>query len=414
MIDALLSETELTSKIQVSNRGDCERLSELILERTDEFISYNTLRRLYGLAPGGSPHRKTLDILSMYCGFAHYQDFCRQAPELNSWHLKSQLHRLKDSGSAEDVVAFFRELPTSLAKLELLLATCREWMLEERWTDLVSILNPQIHRPADYNYTYQLHFALSLGGQIAQAIARMPLELLGHPGMVDAVFLRLIDCSALNGYYGYWADQLKACNVSNETSIFLACIDQLRAFLNAEPLPPFQPQWGTKDRHPVALVGRVFTVWRMRNPDAILEELWQNLLKCMPPEDDSFSIFIEPSTFAIVTGDLGLAAWLCRRIRMHTALLKEFQHHDLQVHILLQTMHALGSGQQQDAKKWFQQFNHDQIRDPSFSHLLHFAIRRIEAEINGTSSDIPQDVHETCARLGHNWFSSDRWHRFFA
>lgn len=46
MIDALLSETELTSKIQVGNRGDCERLSELILERTDEFTSYNTLRRL--------------------------------------------------------------------------------------------------------------------------------------------------------------------------------------------------------------------------------------------------------------------------------------------------------------------------------------------------------------------------------
>ena len=413
MVDTLLTEVELTSKIKVRTRGDCERLSDLILERTDEFISYNTLRRLYGLAPGGTPQRKTLDILSMYCGFAHYQDFCLRAPELNAWHLRSELHRLLDSASAEDVVAFFQRLPAGLAKLDLLLATCREWMLGERWRDLAYILDAQIHRPKDYNYTYQLHFALSLGGQVARTTARMPLELLSHPGMVNAVFLRLIDCSALNGYYGHWADVLKSCEVSHETSIFLACIDQLRAFLNAQPLPPFQPEWGNADGHPVALVGRVFTVWRMHNPEAELEELWQNLLKTMPPEDDSLSIFIEPSTFAIVTGDCVLAAWLCNRIRMHPALLQEFQHHDLQVHILLQTMHALALQQQQEAKRWFKQFNQDQIRHPSFSHLLHFSIRRIEAEINGTASDFPQDVQETCTGLGHAWFSADRWHRFF-
>ena len=36
--------------IPIRNRGDCEVLSDLILEVTDEFISYNTLRRLYGMA----------------------------------------------------------------------------------------------------------------------------------------------------------------------------------------------------------------------------------------------------------------------------------------------------------------------------------------------------------------------------
>ena len=41
-------------------------LSDLILERTDEFVSYNTLRRMFGLAQPVKPRRQTLDVLAAF------------------------------------------------------------------------------------------------------------------------------------------------------------------------------------------------------------------------------------------------------------------------------------------------------------------------------------------------------------
>ena len=48
MVQNQLSEVIKTSGITGHTRGDCELLSALILEEIDQFISDNTLRRLYG------------------------------------------------------------------------------------------------------------------------------------------------------------------------------------------------------------------------------------------------------------------------------------------------------------------------------------------------------------------------------
>jgi hypothetical protein len=428
MVPTLLSQVESTAKITVRTRGDCERLSALILEHTDRFISYNTLRRLYGLAPGGTPQRKTLDVLAVFCGFKHYPDYCVRNHELNAWELRGRLHTLLTTGQAEQLVEFFEPLSPGPMKLDLLLMASRELVLGRRWLDLALML--ERHTPAPYDYTYQLHFALSLGQLLFNGPHRPPDALLLQPALVDSVYLRLIDCSSLNGDYGRWTDLLKTRPTSPETAIFVACIDQLRAFLNCKPLPPFEIAIDPRTAYPVALVGRVYSVLRMRNPEADLDRLWEELLRKMPPEDDSLSIYIEPSTWAVVAGDMALADWLCRRVRVNEAMLQEFQRHDLHVHYLLQSMRAVWQANWAEAQEVFRLFTPDQIRSPSFRPLLHFAIRRIEVALGTTSvlttpttlgstpapdspSGMPPDVRATLAPLGHAWFSDEKWRTFF-
>ena len=76
MVQNLLSEVTKTSGIAIHTRGDCELLSALILEETDQFISYNTLRRLYGLAASRNPRQQTLNTLARFCGYGGYREFC--------------------------------------------------------------------------------------------------------------------------------------------------------------------------------------------------------------------------------------------------------------------------------------------------------------------------------------------------
>ena len=97
MITRLKDEVIDVCGFAVSHRGHCELLSKLILERTDIFVSYNTLRRLWGLAPGGKPQRKTMDALAQYCGYGDYAHYNLTAPKLAFWHQQATLHQLLSS-----------------------------------------------------------------------------------------------------------------------------------------------------------------------------------------------------------------------------------------------------------------------------------------------------------------------------
>ena len=83
MIEILKKEVEERIKRPVRNRGDCELISNAILETLNLDISYNTLRRLYGLAPYTKPNIKTLNTLAMFIGYKNYIHF-------------SQTHQFKD------------------------------------------------------------------------------------------------------------------------------------------------------------------------------------------------------------------------------------------------------------------------------------------------------------------------------
>ena len=63
MIHTLKKEIERKIDREIKNRGDCEFLSLMILEVLDETISYNTLKRFFGLTKFTKPNIKTLNIL---------------------------------------------------------------------------------------------------------------------------------------------------------------------------------------------------------------------------------------------------------------------------------------------------------------------------------------------------------------
>ena len=62
LIDILKKRIEGKIGKPVKTRGDCELVSNAILETLDIDISYSTIKRLYGLAPYTKPNSKTTNI----------------------------------------------------------------------------------------------------------------------------------------------------------------------------------------------------------------------------------------------------------------------------------------------------------------------------------------------------------------
>jgi len=88
-----LIEKKFSSK--VLNRPNCEKLSNDIFIKTKLLISYNTLRRFFGLAGqknNSTVSKASLDVLAIYCGFESYFDFCTQLESIDNL---SKLYKLQ-------------------------------------------------------------------------------------------------------------------------------------------------------------------------------------------------------------------------------------------------------------------------------------------------------------------------------
>ncbi len=417
MVQNLLIEVSKVSGMEIHTRGDCELLSSLILQETDQFVSYNTLRRLFGLAPGSKPRQQTLDILAKFCGYSGYQNFCIVQPKLSIWKQRESLYLLLNQQNIPATMAFFSEVENELIKLELLVTTFRELLLSNQDETIIDLLNSGIYELDEHSYTYQIHTAIAMGLVIGGQPISSRKNLLSHPRIIDCVYLRLIDYSALNGYYGDWtellAGQSTAQVISLECQVFVVCIQRLKSFLNNSVIAPWN--WSElpwEDFHP-ALKGRIFTVQLFDQEDPSFDTLWAKIFGDDDERLNPLSAFIEPSTFAVITRNQKLASWLIQKVEINESALQQFQLHDLHVHFLMQAMSALFEKRQKDAHFWMSRFDENELRRPCFYDFLLLSIRRIEAELKSNAQVYPREVRQTTDRLGHSYLSEKLWHAFF-
>ena len=266
----LLIKTQERAGIAVKTRGDCERLSALVEEETGETLSYNTLRRMYGLASQVRPHKHTLDVLSRFCGFRDYAQFSMQDPKLSFWQIQNQLHISLANSGIDSVVEVLHRLPKDLNYLSLWLDVCRTLFHAQRWEDLLQFLDRQLYLPELYGYSYQLHVSSSLGSIVSRlSFGDVLRPIMIHPAMVEGVYLRLVDYSALNGYYGDWTSLVEASKPSTETKAFIQCLRMFKGFLNGERFE-MDTSAIALDSCPPPLLGRLFSV------DVLQSNVWDS------------------------------------------------------------------------------------------------------------------------------------------
>ena len=80
MIKGLQSKIEKKIKRKIKTRGDCEYLSERIHIELNRDLSYNTIRRTFGvqLDCNIKPRNSTLDILSQFIEYDSFDSYQRK------------------------------------------------------------------------------------------------------------------------------------------------------------------------------------------------------------------------------------------------------------------------------------------------------------------------------------------------
>jgi hypothetical protein len=306
MIETLKKMTVKTAGFEVKGLGDSVLLSNLILEKTDEFISYNTLRRIFGLVKYAKPSMNTLNTLARFNGYKNYIDFIKIAPNAAYWSEKEKLYLHINDNPQVIVNQLNRKVLNSDYKLDFVISFCRELIYLKNVDVLDVLFQSSFFTDTNFNYSEKLHFGNSIG-QLLIENAEIGQKLLHHPNFLNLVYCIHVDYQHLNGYYGKWVEHVLMSSTELHFTAFSEAIFQLKNYLNGIDVSYDKLHKLDKTNfHPI-LQGRIYSV-RILAMGYRTDELNQLIAELNNKEENTvvFDFFHELIILALLSKNFSL------------------------------------------------------------------------------------------------------------
>lgn len=369
MIDELKSEVEKTFSRKIVNRGDCEALAHDVYVKTGAVLSYNTLRRIYGLAENRNARESTLNQLAVYCGFHSYKDFCQRFSEVDIWPSWESLYVIlsrNDTTSLLELLRFRRRRNEQFTLSFTIIV--RELIYRK---DLKALL--AIFRDEEFNFNKLPYDEVAQIGVLIGMVFRnfsdfeLEKQLLRESNFRDIVFKIFVDYKSLNGKYGKWVHFLyKLEKIDKESRLFIHCIELWRRYLVNEPfnkdLKQKIPTLST-GQHPI-LFGRIFGLKVIfaenQKQKKVLLQKMQKRLNAQPQFANE--LLFEPSLQCLVTRDVVLMEFLMANQNIVNDIKYWYHISQVAVHKVFQVSVAIHAKQYTKAKNILSQIPFHYIR----------------------------------------------------
>jgi hypothetical protein len=352
VIDELKNELEKTFNRKIEDRGDCEALVQDIYEKTGAVLSYNTLRRMYGLAEYRKPRESTLDQLSVYCGFRSYKDFTQRYAEIDTWPTWESIYVVLSLNEPNALLETLHYRKLRQEQFTISFAIVVRELLNRRDFDMLKVL---FEFPA-------FQFAALPYDEVAQIGVLVGLhfrnfddpilekKLLILPNFRDLVFKIFVDYGHLNHKYGSWISFLvQQDDIDAETKDFIACLELWRMILCNEKITPKAieqlPQLDL-NQHPI-LFGRLFGM-RMhmarseKDRDELIEQM-QFRLATQPHL--ATELLYEPSVQSLVLQNSALSNFVISKASLINDIKFWYHFSQVAIHRVFQVSVLISNGQ---------------------------------------------------------------------
>lgn len=369
MIDELKLEIEKTFNRKITDRGHCEALVQDIYEKTGALLSYNTIRRIFGLAEYRKPREHTLDQFSVYCGFRSFKDFSQRYTEVDAWPTWERLFVDLSADESTDFIELLRYRKRQNDHFTVSFTIGVRELINRR--DLQGIL--RVFREPEFQFSALPYDEVAQMGVLIGLHFRnfddenLEQQLLLEPNFRDLVFKIFVDYGRLNQKYGKWIQfLLNQTNLDKETSVFIACLDRWRGYLmqevpvdrNVKLLPNLD-----KSQHPI-LFGRIFGLkMLLTNSKSSKRSLIAKLKQRLDIQPQfATELLYEPCIQCLVSRDPDLM----KVVLDHSYLVNDikFWYHFSQVsiHRVFQVSHLIDLGQYLKAKSILETIPYGHIR----------------------------------------------------
>jgi len=423
MIDELKLEIEKTFNRKILDRGHCEALVQDIYEKTGALLSYNTLRRFFGLAEYRKPREHTLDQLAVYCGFRSYKDFCQRFIEVDSWPTWERLFvdlSADDSGQFIELLRY-RKRHNDHFTVSFTIGV-RE-LINRR--DVAGLL--QVFREPDFQFAELPYDVVAQIGVLVGLHFRnfhdseLEETLLLEPNFRDLVFKIFVDYARLNQKYGRWIQFLLGLkNLDIETKTFISCLDVWRSFLIQDaPKPKIVRNIPDLDvsQHPI-LFGRIFGMKLLlaKNEPSISQLLRQFKERLDSEPQNATELLYEPCVQSLVLKDPNIK----KMIQDHAHLVNDikFWYHFSQVsiHRVFQASLLIEAGQFLKANSILENIPYGHIRHGyrEFIELyVSFFKLKIAESLGEPTEILLSHFQQYRAKIAYPIFTDDYFKNYF-
>ena len=338
MIEALKEAVLDKAGIKMQGRGDCEMLSDLILGQTNEFISYNTLRRMYGFAPEVKPRVKTLDVLAQFCGYSSFQRFSLQHSRFERWHRQLDVVHRTEGKNPSQCIQYIFQVPGNLERVELATHIACTYIDAGRWVDFPEFCHEILPFIKDQDYMAQLYFGNRIGLRLGNMDGQISKALL-HPSVVSLVCTIHINYPNARGFCGRWWERINRTKQNAEIDCLIKCLLQTKRLLLGQPVKKGVGKQilanDTKHLHPILRSRVIATLWMEGRRD--FRQLWRDVHGRQLRGLLELSWVHEVTMLALMTGDTTLARYVAE-LKFQSSNIPFYQLHHLHLHFLLRVL----------------------------------------------------------------------------
>ncbi len=279
MIDLLKKELELKLGQKIENRGDAELLAHAIQETIDQQISYNTIRRFFGVSTNVKPNNNTLNILARFIGFKNYIHFTQTHSFREKKNIAEIIYKAIYNQDNEEIISLIKRIkktPEDFVSFIILLV--RELIYNKKYHILNNIFNLKEMEFNSFSYSE----VLLIGNSTGLLLRKNPMDnyiLLKNRNFLQCVYSSFVDYSNINGFYGEWAKFVVRNKVNKEIIIFSDAILQLRKFLNQKKIQNDYEELAYSNKlHPI-LCSRLLSLSFLNSPGQKTDETLSKYIK---------------------------------------------------------------------------------------------------------------------------------------
>ena len=322
----------------VKTRGDCQLISDTILESLDVEISYSTIKRVYGLNASTKPNTKTLNTLAKFIGYNNYFHFIQTYNFENSNNLNFQVFRIISKMDQLEIIELINDTKKSSENFNnFIIILIRELLHHKKYKLINKIFQLEALKYDTFSYSEVLYIGNSIG-LLLRKQAKIDHILLNNTNFLSCVYLTFIDYSNLNGYYGEWTEIINVNQPKKEIALFTGSLLEFRNFLNNKKLKELDEDLiYNKELHPI-LCSRLLASKLLVNDNGnsintsqILDSYFEVHSKKSSLVDYSYELF----TTAILTKNYVLMKYLIEKTNLNTTIEFYYQKSHLNSYYLM-------------------------------------------------------------------------------
>ena len=315
MLNILKKKTFERVGFKINNLGSAIQLSNIILEEKDEFISYNTIRRLFKIVKTNeNPSKKTLDIISRFNGYNNYNHFIKTFKYENKWKLQNDIYEILNKMDLDLLIHFIRKnLRAKEDHVAIVIQVLRELFLQKRYHELYKTLEIEELKIENLTYDEVAH----IGNGIGLLLRKIKLEddviktLLKIKNYQDLVYTMFVDYANLNKYYLSHIKIFKTIKSADYLIAFTESLENLHCYLNLKKTKHHDIRL-KEDYHPI-LKSRIISQNILNKNKNIIQKLEQYYLQQNNP-NLPIEYFYELIISAMISQNFEVMEWIIKKV----------------------------------------------------------------------------------------------------